>query len=130
MRNHTKDHLQSASWYSLFAFTSQKRFSRYARPNDSKPSTRAACPVSNMLTCVRAKSRAYEIDAEVLLQPDHVHVGAVEDLHDGGVGEDLVQQPHVVACLQHVHQIVGLARGDLGFSARDRPTWIRQVKPW
>ena len=74
----------------MFAFTPQKRFSRYARPNDSKPSTRAAWPVSNMFTCVGVRTLTYEIHAEVLLQPHHVHVRAVEDLHDRGVREDLV----------------------------------------
>ena len=61
----------------------------------------------------------HDVDAEVLLEPLDVHVGAVEDFEDRRVGEDFVQLADELADRQHVHQIVRRARRDLYESAAE-----------
>lgn len=61
----------------------------------------------------------HDVDAEVLLEPLDVHVGAVEDFEDRRVGEDFVQLADELADRQHVHQVVRRARRDLYESAAE-----------
>ena len=54
-----------------------------------------------------------DVDPKVALQPDYVEIGAVEDLYDIRIGEDLVQSPHFRAQSESVDNVIFGSRGDL-----------------
>mmetsp|Transcript_59028 Transcript_59028/g.172813 ORF Transcript_59028/g.172813 Transcript_59028/m.172813 type:complete len:224 (+) Transcript_59028:1019-1690(+) len=63
--------------------------------------------------CLPCVKHVHEVDREVPLEPFDVVVCAVQDFHDAGVAEDLVELVHLLKYVEGVQDVVFLPSGDL-----------------